>query len=469
MERKREKNKYTYLLKNTGLFAIASISTKLISFIFLPLYTAYLTTEEYAVVDLSVVLQALIWPILSLGITDAVLRFAMDKHYDKKKVFSIGIVIAIFGTLLAILASPFLKLNEMLYEYRFYIIVFYILVSINSYLLIFLRTINKVKLVVINSVISSFSIAGLNFLFLVVMKRGIDGYFQALIIGNAVSLLSSVLFGKLNAYFTFKFWDKNLIKEMLVYSLPMIPNSIFWWINSSLDKFYLTSLMGLTTVGLYSAAGKIPTALNMATSVFSQAWSMSAISEYNNEDSSKFFSNIFKAYNIMMLLGSSILVITAKPLASILLSKDFFQAWKYIPVLVVAFYFSAVNLYYGAIFTAYKKTNVLFWSTGGGAIVNLILTMVLILKFGIVGAAVSAATSNFIVYFIRKRIVKRYITLDVREYNQVASILILITLAVISYLDLPIILGVIFEIILVVLNLRYLKNLVYFVKNKLRV
>ena len=72
------------LAKNTAIITIGKICTQLISFLLLPLYTAYLTTTEYGVVDLLNTLVSLLIPIISFQIDMGIFRFLIDKREDKE-------------------------------------------------------------------------------------------------------------------------------------------------------------------------------------------------------------------------------------------------------------------------------------------------------------------------------------------------------------------------------------------------
>ena len=71
-------NRYKYLIKNTGILTISSFSTKILTFLMVPLYTSVLTTEEYGTYDLAVSTVSLLIPILSVNIVDGVMRYSMD-------------------------------------------------------------------------------------------------------------------------------------------------------------------------------------------------------------------------------------------------------------------------------------------------------------------------------------------------------------------------------------------------------
>lgn len=427
--------KYIQLIKNTALFALASMATKIISFIFIPLYTSYLTTAEYAIADLATVMQSLIWPILSLSLTEGILRFALDKEYDKDEVFTNATLLLLPGVIISGFIFLCFNFNEELFAYRIYISIYYLVVSMNSYLSVFCRTIDKLKLITMNSIFSSIVIALCNLYFLTQLNMGIVGYFIALIIGNGLSVLSYILGGKLYHNFKLKKYNKKIIKPILIYSIPMIPNTIFWWINSSLDKFTLTYMVGLSAVGLYSVAGKISSALTMCTSIFNQAWSMSAFKEYKENDVDNFFSNIYNIYNILLCFVASTLVIATKFIAKVMFANEFFVAWKYVPLLVIAFYFNGLNVFLGTIFTTNKKTKVIFWTTGIGALFNIIFNVILINYMGIVGAAVATVISNFIVYVVRYVCSKQYIKLKTYPVHNTALILCIVLLGIFIMLE----------------------------------
>ena len=120
--------------------------------------------------------------------------------------------------------------------YRYYFLAFYLIISINSLLSIFSRTLEKMKLIVVNSIVSCLLISFFNIIFLVVLKIGMKGYFYSIIIGNSFSIISYILFGKFYNYYDMSRFDIKICKELLKYSVPMIPNTIFWWINSCLSN-----------------------------------------------------------------------------------------------------------------------------------------------------------------------------------------------------------------------------------------
>ena len=93
--------KIKYLFKNVGILTISQFSSKILIFFLLPLYTNVLSTEQYGVYDLSVTVVELLYPILTINIIDAVMRFLLDKKYENTDVISVSFKYVFLSILLA--------------------------------------------------------------------------------------------------------------------------------------------------------------------------------------------------------------------------------------------------------------------------------------------------------------------------------------------------------------------------------
>ena len=224
-----------------------------------------------------------------------------------------------------------------------------------------------------------------------------------------------------------KKFDTIILSKMLRYSLPLVPNSIFWWINNALSRFFLNFYSGLSMVGLFSVANKIPSILSVFVTIFQQAWNLSAFKEYEN-NSTDFFKKVYKYFNSFSILAAGGLILITKILASLMFQKDFYQAWIYVPILIMSFYYSAISAYLGSFYTASEKTAGLFITTLIGAIISIICNFMLIPSLGAQGAALSICISNFVLVIIRLRFSRRVINISI----SLSSVLIPTTLMAIQ-------------------------------------
>ena len=92
--------KSEYLLKNMGILTLSNFASKILVFLLVPIYTSILSTEEYGSYDLAVSTATLLFPILTLNIVDAVMRFSMDKDYSKEKIACVGMKFVSFSVIL---------------------------------------------------------------------------------------------------------------------------------------------------------------------------------------------------------------------------------------------------------------------------------------------------------------------------------------------------------------------------------
>ena len=101
-------NKYKHLVKNTFIFAIGTFSSKILVFVLMPIYTRTLTTEQYGIVDLVVQTANLLFPLVTLGMTNAIIRFGVDRSYRKNDVFTAGLLATFVGFASFLCFSPLL-------------------------------------------------------------------------------------------------------------------------------------------------------------------------------------------------------------------------------------------------------------------------------------------------------------------------------------------------------------------------
>lgn len=429
------KEKYVNLGKNIGIFTISNFSVKIITFLVLPLYTYYLSTEQYAVIDLVNTTSQLILPFLTLCIIEAALRFGVSGEYDSKSVFTNSIYLIVLGCILLPFLTQIIKIFVDIGSVEWYFVAIYCLQVFNSMFSAYTKAINKVKEMAIISMVTSISIVLFNVLFVAILQWGMEGYFISMIIGNLIGIILYMTVCKMYRYFSISSFDIKVLKEMLIYAIPLIPNSVFWWINTSLDRYALMAFAGLSVVGLYSVANRVPTIISTVTSIFSQAWNLSAFQVYNDSDKEIFYTKTYLIYRYLLASCTSGVILLSRVFAQILFSKDFYAAWVFIPVLTLGVYYNSLNSFLGSIFTASKQTKHIFYTTAGGAVINIILNVILIPIAGGQGAAVATLVSYLAVWLIRVRTVRKIVEFRIKYYEEFGLFVLLAVESVLVLAD----------------------------------
>jgi len=431
-------NQYQKLGKNIMYITIGNFASKVMSFLMIPFYTSVLTTNEYGIADLMTTTINLISPFFTALICEATIRFALDKDKDKSQVFTGSFTIVTIGFVAMTLFSPFILASNNLKKYYLLFVIYYFAVNLHNLVSQFARGIEKIALYSLSGVFQTVSFIVLNLLFLFYLKMGVIGYILSLVISNLLASIFLSIGCRLKNYLvSLKELDINLIREMLSYSIPMIPNSISWWVNNSADKYFLTFFSGVSVTGIYSVSQKIPSLFAIISTIFINAWQISAVEDFGSSKSRDFYSDIYNQYSSFIVMLASGLICITKLLASFLFSKDFFTAWVYTPILLFAFVFHSLSSFLGSIYTSSKKTRMLFISTMVGAVSNIILNLIMIPLWEGIGAAVATLSSYLIIWIIRLFDTSHIMKLTVKFKRDLISYLLITVEIIFVCLEIP--------------------------------
>lgn len=451
--------KYKYFLKNLSIFTISNFITKLLMFLMLPLYTSILTSKEYGTIDMITTTVNLAMPILTLCITEAIIRFTIEENTNKKQILLNSLNIAFKGYILLLLISAVAWLLGMELKTLILFNIYYLVYTVSSLLTYYLKGLERIKIIGWASVIRVIALILLNCLLLLYLKLSVVGYYVSLIVSDIIVIIIYIYNLKKNKVVGNDEKNTTLKKEMIKYSKNFVLNSISWWINNASDKYILLLFYDLDITGIYSVAYKIPTIIEFVQAIYSQAWQISAIKEYNKKNSVEFFSNMYKIYNIIIIFTVCLILIFLKVISRILFAKEFFIAWKYVPFLLLAILFGALAGFLGSIYAANKDSKMYAKSTAIGAMTNIILNFLLIPSMAAHGAAVATCISYVIVWILRLIFMKKYMVLKINLKKDVTSYLLILVICISVICLKTLIAEIIATTVLTIIILMYRKEL----------
>ena len=431
-----KRDKVRYLIKDTWLFAVSSFGSKVLIILLMPLYTNVLSTEQYGIADLINTTVLFTYPVFTLSISEATLRYSMENGISKRSVFVITMLFTLvsFGTVMML--KPFAgMIDAYLEEYWSYFIGIFCLNNINIAFSSFVKGVGMTKLFAISGIVQTFSAILSNILFLIVFDFNIYGYLWSIIIGYTVSCMVMFIGGKLYKYVFPIDIDKSLLKTMLCYCTPLIPTIIAWAVNASIDKYMIIEMVGMSDNGIYSIAHKIPGMMTTIMSIFINAWQLSAISNHGEQDEIEYQTNVYRVFSIVALLGCFMLIVINKPLSYLLFANEFALAWRFVPFLIVSAFFSSLSNFLGASYRAAKKTSGLLFSLTVGAVMNILMNFIFIGEIGALGAAIATATSFFTVWLIRIISIQRILTIKIDVFRTLVSFVLFFSAAIVSSFD----------------------------------
>lgn len=422
--------------ENTLWMVVGNFATKLLSFFMVPLYTAYLSTTDYGIADLMTTTVSLLSPILTVAASEGVLRFTLDKKYNNTQVLSLSLTISTIGFVILLLLSPVLCCYVAFKDYYFLFLAYYLFYNLLWIIQQYSKGVNHVKYYAISGFLSTVGSVTGNICFLTIFRIGIKGYLYSQIIACVVPVIYLIHQEKIYKkiifplQIPFELWNKYI-----AYCLPLIPNQLSWWINNSSDKFILNFYWGLSYTGIYSVAYKIPTILNVVGGIFASSWQISSVENFGSEESKDFYSLVYKNYFSIFACVASGTILFIKILAKLLFAKDFYNAWPYATLLVLASFMQAMGQFYESIYISAMKPTALLGTTILAASINTGLNFLLIPHFGAYGASLATLIGYAAIYFVRIINSQKIFKFSVNHKKNIFTIFLLVIEAYIVCLN----------------------------------
>ena len=431
----KQESRSRYLIKNTVIFTIGNLGTRLISFFLVPLYTYQLTTSQFGVVDLINTIGTMIGPILILNINESVMRFSLDKDANRYKIISVGTLIYLTSFISGILLLVFSNFYKPLIGYGVFVYLFTIGYAGHQLYFGYLRGKEKLVSFAVGNIITTLSIALLNILFLLKFHWGINGYLLAYIVSYFLTILYAVITGGVLP--DLKKWslDPKLGKAMLKYSVLLIPNTFMWWIINSSDRVMVTSMIGSSANGIYAISYKLPSLLQTFITIFSTAWSYSAIREMDSSDNAEFSNQVYSSLHAVAIIIGLAMMFIMKPFLSVYVEESYYEAWKYTPYLIIGFVFLSLASFLGTSYQVYKDSKGMLFSSVAAAITNLLLNLILIPMIGVSGAALATCISYVVVFVYRAINTQKYVKINVIDIHKLFGFIALIAGAVCMFIE----------------------------------
>ncbi|WP_448668163.1 lipopolysaccharide biosynthesis protein [Aerococcus viridans] len=404
-------NKYKKLVGNTALFAVGNFGSKIISLLMVPLYTRQLSTAQYGTVDILLTTINLLIPFITLELGQAAMRLAIESKTpsEKDKIYYNILSFSKWISLSLIILTPILYVLNIMKPYIILFMILLILTQFNVILGQFVRGLGYVKEYAFNGILQTVTVVVSNLIFLVLFNFKIDGYILSMILGNLISNIYLFIISK-GARVIGKrdLKSKSLIKEMALFSMPLIPNTTIWWIINGATRYFILFFLNSSANGLYAVANKIPTIISTVGNIFIQSWQLSSFEEYKSADKNEFNTNIFNLYSSFLFCLASGILVVLNPIIKIIISTEFYDSWKLVPFLLLGVIYQSLSGFLGVNYTASRATKGAFTSSIYGGIVSVISNVIFIPFFGLIGATFASFVSFFTMWLIRLVDTRKY-------------------------------------------------------------
>ena len=303
------------------VYGLGEAATKLVAFLLIPLYTRFLTPEDYGVMGVVLILLPLLADAVNLGIISAFHRSYFDNNTQRKEVitstaFSFNVLSSAFFLSLLFFLAPDVSLLSMGDSgYRFYFqigIITLFFNNLNRFGLAIFRVQRRTWFYVGSAVFRVTLNVILNIHFVAVLRLGVTG----ILLGQLVSAvsMSMVLIPLVIVRQVHLLWSFRGLREMLSFGIPLIPINFAAWVINSVPVPLLARLSSLTESGLYSMGYKFGSIISLlVVTPFQLGWVPVAYSVAENRDMRTTYARVLTYFSFVAMFAS---------LAVSLLSKD---------------------------------------------------------------------------------------------------------------------------------------------------
>lgn len=459
------------LAKNTIIIFVGRISTQFISFFLLPVYTKFLSASSYGIADLISTYVSLLVPLATLQQDAATFRYLIDARESEEKIKKVitTSIFNIFKFLFIFICLYFIFISFVKIDYAYYVLLNIIAVAFSNLFSQISRGLGKNIHYAISGFITGIVMISLNIVFIVIFKMQVEGMILSLIFANIACVIYLFFVLKIYKYMSFKI-DKSLRKKMLKYSIPLVPDSVSWWVVTASDRTVVSLFLGAVANGIYAVANRFTIIINSLFSIFSASWTESVSLHINDDDRDKFFSDIA---NTVLKLFSCLCIglVSCMPFVfPILIDPKFSEAYLYIPIFMIGMFCNCIIGVYSAIYIGKKMTKQVAMTSIVSATINIILNLIFIKKMGLYAVCLSMAFAYFITMVYRHFDLKKYVHVIYEKKTVFLTILMFIISYTCYYINnfyLNIICLIIVVLYSILINKKVIITLLQVVSNKI--
>ncbi|MFZ5979890.1 MAG: lipopolysaccharide biosynthesis protein [Candidatus Zixiibacteriota bacterium] len=389
------------LAKHSVIYGLGDLLSKSIGFILIPVYTHYLTTEEYGTLELLDLTSYIIGLLLAMGIAQSVVRYyyEYEDQTRKNQVISVAMLTiwAVSIGVLFVLFSFSGNISNLVFkspDYSHLLNIIFITMVINLSNEIpttLLRIQQRSVFFVLVSLARLTLNLTLNIVFIVHYGLGVEGILYGGLIANAAAGVFLTIFTLRQCGVTYSL---DIAFSMLKYGLPLVGSWFGMFVLNFGDRFLLQRLTSLSDVGIYSLAYKFGMLPNlMVLTPFQRIWAPKQFEIVREPDARPTYALVFSYFIFFQLfIGLGILVLI-RDVIFIIADAEYHSAYQYVALILLSY------IFYGAYsFTQFgillkKKTKYLGINALIGAVLNVGLNLLLIPRLKIWGAAIATICS----------------------------------------------------------------------------
>jgi len=395
-----------HLFKDSTIYFTATLISTGISFITLPIYTRFLSPSDFGIVALFLTFGLISTGLVSISIRSATYRYYFTFKDNTKEFITLNSTNIIFLVFIFILSGSLLYfISEFASKYLFdgklskQIIMLSFLCGclgyMYEYFTLLLTAQKKAKIFAIITIMMVILNTGLSLFFIFVYSLTYMAKIYAYLITQSILLIALIFIS--HSFINFKF-SYNKLKKSIKFSFPLIPRKIIGLTYKTFDKLMLNNYNGLASVGYYTFGVKFAVIVKYFMDSIAKAWNplfLEKAHENTEEAKNEIVFTFFRMSFRIMIIGIGI-IFFSEELIKLLTTREFYPAMYVVPIYVYYYLFDIIGMLAVNQIIFAEKLTYLLPASIVSIVLNVILNIILIPKYGIVGASIATAIAALI-------------------------------------------------------------------------
>ncbi len=418
------------LIKGTGIYAIGTFGTKMLSFIIVPLYTYYIATEDMGIYDILLTTIQLIAPIITMQVSDAAYRYIIRSDGDPSIYIRNTMHIIVVNCSIAFCLVFFVDYFHSI-PYCTYFALLLVLTRVMDSIQKLLRALKNQILFAVSGIIYSVVFLSLNIIQVCVFKRGINGLFLSGVIADCVAIAAIFIFEPRLRINYFKKTDFAIVKKYYKFSVPLVPNYLNWWIMNSSDRYIVAAFLGNSANGILAISHKFPTVFQMILHLFTTSWQDLSVADKESQKGD-YNSKVFRLFYRLTFSFLWVLIPATKVFIYLVMNKSYKEGCDYVAFYYIGTVFQSFSSFYGVGYLRNRQTGKAFSTSIYGAIVNAVINLAFIKLIGIQAAAVSTFVGFLVMWLIREHQNREELNIRINKREFAIMLALSVTISVVS-------------------------------------
>lgn len=422
--------------KDFGIYTIGIFGTRVITFLMIPLYTYFVEEpSNYGMWDLCLQATIFLLPFATLQMREAAFRFLYEEDGNENQAKIISFIFkALISNLVVVGLATALVFAIWGFKYTWLTFLLLLSSSFHDVMCQVSRGLKRNDIYVSCNILNAVLVAVLSVVFVAMLKMDVVGIFWANIISRlSICAYLQIRLSVFTKYFMFHIKCGEIGKEIIKYTLPLIPTSMCWLVTTVSDRFFIKLFVSDEMNGIYAAAVRYTMILHSLALVFYQTWQETAIKQYHTPDRNEFFSKVFNCYVYTLGLLLIVYSYVLKFCYSWLVGPNYQQGACYLFMMGFVFLLGAISSsFFDLGYQCAKDTKRAIPAIILAAIVNVATNLSITPRLGVYGVIVS----NFLTYLFlavyRFFDTRRYFKITVTANTYIMIMLLIVGLAVYS-------------------------------------